>query len=297
MMKMPRMRVHIRACFALVVMVVVCAACGTSERRYALRGRVMAKSAAQITVSHEEIPDFMAAMTMPYSVKDADAFKVVQPGDAITADLVVTRSNDYWLEHVVVVSPAGSSAYTATETTDIEVENGVTLVGNPVPAVPLVNQDGRTIHLTDFKGQTVLLTFIYTRCPFPTFCPLLTSEFASIHRELAKTPAHVKSTHLVSISMDPAYDTPTQLRKYGLTYLKNNATDFAHWDFVTTTPSDLAALAQAFGLTYYEDKGQITHTMRTVLVAPDGTVARIWDGGQWRKQELLDAMQSVAARR
>ena len=66
---------------------------------------------------------------------------------------------------------------------------------------------------------------------------------------------------------------------------------------MTTTPSDLAALAQAFGLTYYEDKGQITHTMRTVLVAPDGTVARIWDGGQWRKQELLDAMQSVAARR
>jgi protein SCO1/2 len=279
---------------AAVCVLATLAGCGGSQKRYALRGRVVSKSADRLNVNHGEIPGFMGAMTMPYPVKDEEAFRVVRPGDEITADLVVNTTNEFWLEHLVVVGKAGASMYTATETTDIEVEDGTTLVGNPVPDVPLVNQDGRTIHLSDFRGKTVLLTFIYTRCPFPTFCPLLTSEFASIHRELLKMPGLAAKTHLVSISMDPEYDRPPQLRKYGLMYLKNDASGFLHWDFVSTRPADLTTLAAAFGLTYYKDKNLITHTMRTVLVAPGGTVARIWDGGEWRKPELVDAIEQAA---
>ena len=89
-----------------------------------------------------------------------------------------------------------------------------------MPDVPLVNQDGKTLHLADFKGKAVLLTFIYTRCPFPTFCPLISSEFAAIHNDLAQTPPIYGKTHLLSVSLDPNYDTAPVLRKYGLAYLK-----------------------------------------------------------------------------
>jgi protein SCO1 len=275
--------------------------CGSSQKHYAFRGRVLVKNSDQLTVNQQDIPGYMSAMTMPYPVKDAKALEQVQSGDEITADLVV-NGQKYWLENVVVtgsgdgsVSAAadngGAPASTAIDT--IEDENEHSMVGAQLPDIPLTNQAGKTIHFGDFKGKTVLVTFIYTRCPFPTFCPLLSSEFTSIQRELLKDPELYKKTHLVSISLDPAYDTAPVLRKYGLGYLKNNSAGFAHWDFVSTKPKDLQTLAGAFGLTYFKQKNQLTHGMRTVLVKPNGTVASIWDGSEWRQPELLAAMRQA----
>jgi protein SCO1/2 len=267
--------------------------CGLFQKHYALRGRVLAKSSSDVTVNQENIPGFMPPMTMPYAVKDLEALEKVQPGDAITADLVV-RGKTYWLDHVVIIGSAGrGSVSTATDNTDIEDENGTSVIGAMVPDLKLVNQDGKTLHLSNFKGKTVLITFIYTRCPFPTFCPLLSSEFAAIQRELAKTPGLYKQTHLISVSLDPAYDTPPILRKYGLGYLKDDPSGFAHWDFVVTSPEDLKTFAGAFGLTYFEQDNLITHSMRTILVTPDGTVANIWDGSEWRQPELVDAIKQA----
>ena len=98
----------------------------------------------------------------------------------------------------------------------------------------------------------------------------------------------------MSISLEPAYDSPPVLRKYGLSYLHNDSAGFAHWDFVSTKPEDLQTLATAFGLTYYEQKTLITHNMRTVLVTPNGAVANVWDGSEWRQPELVDAISQVA---
>ena len=78
------------------------------------------------------------------------------------------------------------------------------LPGEQVPDVPLIDQDGRTLHLSDFRGKAVLVTFIYTRCPFPTFCPLISSQFARIHEALAQTPSIYQRTQLVSVSLDPS---------------------------------------------------------------------------------------------
>jgi protein SCO1/2 len=256
----------------------------------------MAKSADQLTVKQEDIPGFMSAMVMPYAVRDAEALRALQPGDLITADLVVRVKNDHWLEHVVIIAGARETLSTSTDTTEIEIENGPSLIGTEAPNVPLINQDGRTIHLNDFKGQVVLLTFIYTRCPFPTFCPLLSSEFAAIQRALLKTPDLYGKTHLVSITLDPAYDTAPLLRQYGLTYLKNDPAGFSHWDFVSTSPEDLRTLAAAFGLTYFGQNDLITHSMRTILIAPNGTIVKIWDGSEWRLAELVDAIHTAAVR-
>lgn len=274
--------------------------CKSSQKHYALRGWVLVKSSHQLTVNQENIAG-MPAMSMPYPVKDAKALEQVQAGDQITADLVVSGQK-YWLENVVVTGGGDGSVSTATDnggpppSTAIqptEDENGSSMVGAPLPDIPLTNQAGKIIHFGDFKGKTVLVTFIYTRCPFPTFCPMLSSEFASIQRELVKNPELYEKTHLVSVSLDPAYDTPRVLRKYALGYLKNNAAGFAHWDFVSTKPKDLQTLAGAFGLTYFKQQNLLTHGMRTVLVKPNGTVASIWDGSEWRQPELLAAMQQA----
>jgi protein SCO1/2 len=169
------------------------------------------------------------------------------------------------------------------------------MAGEPVPDIPLVNQDGKSIHLKDFQGKAVLLTFIYTRCPMPTACPLITSHFARVHKNLEKDPKAYAASHLMSITLDPVYDTPSILRQYGLAYLDADASGFSQWDFARSTPEDLKSLAEAFGLQYTEENNQITHTMQTTLIGPDGRVVKTWSGSGWDPDELANAVQ-VAAR-
>lgn len=272
-----------------LVLVLAAWGCGSSAQKYGVRGLVLAKNADQITVSHDEIPGFMPAMTMPYRVRDKAEFDAVQEGDAIAATLVVNKNQTYWLDHVAVVDRSGRDARPSITADELE-------PGTKIPDVPLVNQDAATIHFAGFQGKAVLITFIYTRCPFADFCPLVSNEFASIERDLRTTPGDYSRTHLVSVSLDPAFDRPPILRKYGLSYLREDPAGFRHWDFVATDPHDLKKLADAFGLTYYEEKNLITHSLRTVLLAPDGSVAKVWSGNQWRKQEILEAIRQEAAK-
>jgi protein SCO1 len=262
--------------------------CGGSSRHYLLQGQVLAKSdsAQQLTVTHGAIPGFMAAMTMPYAVKDPQGFQEVQPGDLITADLVVAGANDYWLERLSIKSAAGRGSVSS-------VPAHVLLPGERVPDVRLTNQDGKTIRLSRFRGKAVLITFIYTRCPFPTFCPLVSSKFAAIHKALSKAPAEYQATHLLSISLDPAYDTPPIMRTYGLNYLANDPKGFEHWDFVSTTPDDLNAVATAFGLEYFPQANLVPHSMNTILLATDGTVSRYWPGTDWNTSEVISALRQA----
>ncbi len=260
------------------------------NKRYNLRGQVVAKDGAanEITVNHEDIPGFMAAMTMPYKVKDPSTLQKLEPGDKITAEVVVLNDgSDYWLENVRITESSGRKSESAAPS--VQRLN----VGEHVPDLPLVNQDGRTIHLDDFKGKALLVTFVYTRCPLPNFCPRLSSQFAKIHDDLAKTPDNYRRTHLLTITFDPKYDTAPVLRKYGLAYLDNDPSGFGYWDFTFTTPTDLRKLADAFGLIYIEQDNQISHSMNIVLIAPDGTVAKYWSQ-DWTTSELEDALRRQA---
>ena len=268
------------------------AGCQSSAKHYKLTGQVLAKNevAAQASIDNDNIPGFMPAMTMNYPVKDPQGLQRVQPGDRITADVVVQNgSSNFWLEHVTITDEsARGSVAVATKPHEL-------LSGERVPDVPMINQDGKTLHLADFKGKAVLLTFIYTRCPLPTFCPLISSEFAAIHSDLAQTPAIYQKTHLLSVSLDPNYDTAPVLRKYGLAYLKDDASGFQQWDFVSTNPADLQKLASAFGLEYYEQNNQISHGMSTILLAADGTIRQIWPGNEWKTSEVLAALKGAAS--
>ncbi len=267
----------------------VAVGCRNSTRHYPLQGRLLAKDqeTARVTVAGDDVPGFMPAMTMSYAVQDSRGLQQVQPGDRIAANVVVVN-NRYWLEHLAVTDRSQRGTVGATEAHAL-------VPGEQVPDVPLSNQDGRIVHLSDFRGKAVLLTFIYTRCPFPTFCPLITSQFAQIHRALARDSAIYSKTELVSVSLDPAYDTPPVLRQYGLDYLQGDAAGFAQWDFVSTSPADLQKLAAAFGLVYYKENNQITHSLDTILLSPDGTVKQTWPGNDWKFSEVIAAIKNAAS--
>jgi protein SCO1 len=253
---------------------------------YHLRGKVVSTTPAtgEVTINHEAIPDFMGAMTMPYKLKDPQIIGELHPGDTITADLFVSQNEDanVFLDHIVIIAQ-GKPDYKPA------VNYHVPAPGDQVPDFALRNQDGHPIRLEQFRGKTLLITFIYTRCPLPNFCPLVTRNFATIDRKLQANPALYAKTHLLSISFDPENDTPERLRAYGVQYIGSDSkTAFAHWDFAVPANADLDKIAQYFdvGITRGPDAG-ITHTLSTTLIGPDGKVRQFYPGNEWTPDQVL----------
>jgi len=276
---------------ALTLTLLLAALACRHRKTYPLQGEVRGKDLTtnEVTVNHGDIPGFMPAMTMPYKVKNTAMLQELQPGDKIAAEVVVSKDgNDHWLEDVRITDESRRGKVKPTE-------SHMLMPGEKVPEVPLVDQDGQTIRLKDFAGKAVLVTFIYTRCPVPTFCPRLSRQFARIHNELKTTPDDYSKTQLLTISFDPKYDTPAVLRKYGLAYLEGDASGFSQWDFASTKEADMRRLAQAFGLDYQEQDNQISHTMNIALIAPDGTLVKSWST-EWTSDELLKALRQAAHR-
>jgi len=261
--------------------------CGKSDRHYDFKGRVVSKVSETHTlvVDHENIPGFMAAMTMPYPVAVNVDLSGVEAGDQITARVVLNKDGDYELTKVAVTD----SSHRQKEVK----ETRQLFPGEEIPDVEMVNQDGQKIRLSDFRGKTVLLTFIYTRCPMPTFCPRLSSLFAAVEKELAKDSKEYSRTQLISVSIDPKFDTPSVLRKYGLAYLGEDEKKFEHWSFTVPTPENLKRLAEAFALIYEEEDNQIAHSMSTVLIGPDGKLIKEWNVSDWSAADAVTAMRQV----
>lgn len=260
---------------------------------YKLRGKVISTNAAkgEVTVDHQAIAGFMEAMTMPYKLRDASILSELHPGDVITADVLVPQgaSGDVLLDHIVIVAQAKPDYRPA-------VSYHVPAQGDVVPDFKLRNQDGRAIHTSQFRGKDLLVTFIYTRCPSPNFCPLVTRNFAAIHKRLAVSPALHSKTHLLCISFDPDHDTPDRLRAYGATYIGSDAKDaFDDWDFAVPDKPALLEMAKFFdlGITNETDE-TITHTLSTTLIGVDGKVVRFYPGNEWTPEQIVaDVKQSL----
>jgi protein SCO1/2 len=268
---------------------------GQNFKVYKLRGKVVSTNAAkgEVTLDHEAIPGFMEAMTMPYKLKDPSILGELHPGDTITADVLVSQDPDadVLLDHIVVVAQAKPDYKPG-------VSYHVPAPGDAVPDFKLRNQDGRAIHIGQFHGKALLVTFIYTRCPSPEFCPRVTRNFAQVQKQLAATPAIYARTHLLSISFDPEHDTPQRLRAYGVPYIGSDGLEaFAHWEFAVPDKELLPQMAQFFdlGMTSEADS-TITHTLSTTLIGPDGKVVRFYPGNEWTADQLTsDVRQRLGA--
>jgi len=266
-------------------------------KTFPVRGKIVRVDAAtgMIVLDHEAIPGFMDAMTMPYKLKDPGVASELHPGDRITAKMLVRKVGDDYqdpmLDEIVVTAQARPD-YKPT------VQYHVPTAGDAVPDFKLTNQSGRTIHLAQFKGRVLLLTFVYTRCPLPDYCLRMSHNFAEIDKALAADPALYAKTHLLTISFDPKFDTPAVLKSYGEAYLGADAKRaFTHWDFaVPPSAKELAALIQFFdvGITPGEG-GTLTHSLSTALIGKDGRVRAWYPSNEWTPAEVLVAMKSAAA--
>ena len=255
-------------------------------KSYPLHGRIVSTNPAtgEVTIDHHAIPGFMDAMTMPYKLRDNRIIGELHPGDIVNADVLVSQTADaaVFVDHFVVVGQAKPDYRPA-------VQYHVPETGDQVPDFRLVNEDGKPIHLTQFHGKALLLTFIYTKCPLPDFCPRVTHDFAVIEKSLAASPSLYAKTHLLCASFDPEGDTPARLKSYGETYMGSMAPKaFSHWDFAVSSKKELQPMAEWFdiGLTNEAD-GTITHTLSTTLIGPDGKVVRFYPGNDWTPEQVL----------
>jgi len=292
---------HSGNCVLLAALCLWIAGCSKSQpapaseqatKRYHLVGRVVSIDSQQATlnVDGQEIPGFMAAMTMPYPVRDTKALVALTPGDEITADVVVTSDGAY-LENIVVTKKAQPGAPKPSGASSHHPQPGET-----VPDFALVDQDGKEIHLSAFRGDVLLVTFVYTRCPFPDFCPLVSRNFAQIYARLRYNPSiDFKKIRLLTLSFDSRHDTPTVMRKYAHTFDETTGGDpFDRWDFATVPAKQLPAVADFFGLFYQFSGDQITHSLSTTVINPDGTVYKWYEDSDWKPADLIDdAEQSL----
>jgi protein SCO1/2 len=272
-------------CFLCLFVAIMPSCRRSNERRFELTGKIVAiePDKHQVTVSHEDIKGYMPGMTMPFTVRDQINLKELSPNDKLTATLVVDGTHT-WLEDLIVthVSSDGSAPPAAMLASE----------GDEVPNFKLLNQNNRQIYIRDYRGKTLLLTFIYTRCPVPDYCTLMSNNFAQIDRALGQDPGLYEKTHLLSISIDPGYDTPEVLKSYGAAHTERYEKEtFAHWEFAGGTTEQVKKIAEYFGLTYFPKEDQIIHALRTVIVSPDGKVVKIYSGNDWKPEEVVQEIR------
>ena len=259
-------------------------------KRYELQGRVVAVDSGSrlITVAHQDVAGLMPAMTMPFLVGHSEewVFGKIAPGDSIHATLVMT-------EHAELqdISFSHGSDSAGDGTSQVRIPEA----GDEVPDFRFVNQTGKTISIRQFRGKPLLLTFIYTRCPLPDFCPRMSNNFRGVLQTLQESPAAFAKAQLLTLSIDPKFDTAQVLHAYGLPYAGKIDSRFEHWQFATGAPEEVRKAADFFGLAYNTKDGQIVHSLRTVLIGADGRIVKVYPGNSWTPSDVArDFVQAAS---
>ncbi|MEQ1728139.1 MAG: SCO family protein [Vicinamibacterales bacterium] len=272
-----------------LVLSLLSAACGGGasgdRKEYKLQGQVLSMQAdhKQAVIRHEEIPGFMPAMTMPYSALDPTDYEGVVAGDLINATLVVEPTRAY----LVSVKKVGSAPLAIADGGTPPASSGFELikVGSPVPDAAFIDQDGNHVNLSSFRGEAVVVTFIYTSCPMPEFCPLMDRNFQKMQATL-KENGNILRTRLLSVSFDPAVDTPAVMK----THAASLSADSRIWSFVTGDRDEIDKWASGFGVSISRatnDPRDITHNLRTAIIDRQGNLVQVYNGNEWTPEQVL----------
>ena len=268
-------------------------AASTNRRVFPVKGVIkeLKSDGKTAVIKHEEIPNYMPAMTMPFQVKNTNELANLKAGDEVSFRMVVT-GDDGWIENVLKTASAATNAAPVVESfrrvRNVEPLN----LGDQMPNYRFVNEQGKEVKLSDFKGQAVALTFIFTRCPFPLFCPKMSSNFSEAYKKLQANPNGVTNWHLFSITFDVANDTPAVLK----TYAERYNYDPARWNFLTGDMIDIDALTEQFGLNFSRSKSGIgfDHTLRTIIINSQGRIQDFLIGNEWKSDDLVLLIEQAA---
>ena len=259
---------------------VVCAAAGCRRNVYVGHGTVESvdREQHQAVIAHEAIPGLMDAMTMSFDVPDPAVLERLAPGRRIEFDLEVSERS---FRIVGARAEGASGAVRAPSVSSMVNER------DPAPAFSLVDQAGQPVTLASLRGTTLLLDFVYTHCMGP--CPILTAKHVELQRALPpETRAH---TRFVSITLDPANDTPAALTRYA----QDRGADLSDWSFLTGPEADVADVVRRFGVgTLRTPDGAIDHVVATFVVDRDGRIAKRFLGLEHSVDELRAALVEVA---
>ncbi len=284
-----------RSSTVVLVLLLLVSGCRTQEspaRRFPLTGEIVAIKAdrTEITVKHDDIKDFMPAMTMPFPITDAAQLAGLAVGDTIAATLVLTDEESFLtdIRRTGTVPPEQRGR--------LEEPPAGLAPGQAVPDMTFTADDGRPVALASLRGSFVLLTFIYTRCPLPEYCPRMNASFKGVQDRVLARPDLRGRVQLLSVSFDPDFDTPSRL--------KEQATQAgavpAVWRFVTAPRAEVDAFGARFGLRVTRegaDGSNITHNLRTALLARDGTLVKTYNGSEWSPAEVVRDLDALTARR
>jgi protein SCO1/2 len=263
-------------------------AVSASAARYLIQAviRQINPDKPEMTLEHEEIPGFMAAMTMAFAVKaDPGILRELKVGDRIAATLVVEGENS-WIEGISA-APVATTLPAAVGTPVVTPKpNRSVGVGDPVPDFALTDQTGKTVRLSDMRGETVAVTFVYTRCPIATACPMTAAKFSKLDAMLREKPLG----RLLVVTVEPEHDTPKVLAAYA----RKLGADPRRWKFLTGSPKAVAEVAESFGVLYYPDRGQIVHSQAVAVVDPAGRLSSIYYGERWEPEHLLRDMEKAS---
>ena len=272
---------------------VAACSCGPGTESYELTGQILVvkPETNEVLVKHEDIPGFMPAMTMPYVVSDPALLKDRAAGDLIKATLVVAQERAY----LSTITKIGSAPLPEDARTTIPAAAGVRILqpGDTVPDTPLIDLDGQPVSLKGFAGSALAVSFIYTRCPLPQFCPLIDRRFGEVQKLAEGDPSLRGKIKLVSISFDPKFDRTELL----LAHAKTVGAEPNVWRFATADEAIVDRLAAEFGINVVREKdGTITHNLRTAVIDPSGHVVSIVDNNTWTADELASALRTAGHR-
>lgn len=239
-------------------------------------------AASRVTVSHEEIPGFMDAMVMPFAVRDRGRLSELRPGDRISFRLRVRRSLT-WIDRLRLLSAsAGDAGLMLTPAAP-----ALAKVGEPVPDFTLVDHRGAPLSLSALRGRVVAVTFIYSRCPLPDYCPRMVANLLRVRDRFRERLG--RDLALLTVSFDPRYDTPEVLREYAAHY----GADVPGWHFLTGPPEEVARVCAAFGIEYWPDQGLITHTLQTAVIDREGRLAAAVEGKDFTGRQIADLVGTI----
>jgi protein SCO1/2 len=267
----------------------------TTAKRYQFKGKVISvdRTAKKAKIDHEAVEGYMDAMTMDFPIHADWIWNDLTPGSEIRAELVIdTAAKDpYFLENVGIIAVPNP------DQPPVPINDKFAQVGQEVPDFSLTNQDGKRISLKDFRGKALAITFIYAKCPLPDYCIRMSTNFSDLANQVTANAALKDKIRLLSISFDPANDTPEKLRSYGIGYLGNDPkAKFDVWQLAVGKDAEVRKIAEFFGLRYEVDKNdktQINHSLRTAVIAPDGKVTKIFPGNEWTPPILLKELEAT----
>jgi len=269
------------------------AAKAPESERYALTGEILRVETERkvLIVRHDEIKGYMPAMTMEFLVSDGD-LALARPGQRIRADMIPSKDGDFRLERIwpddrsIEARTIATGAMQLRQDTHTRGKNAYREVGEGAPDFTLYDQEGRIVQGSRFRGRHIMLNFIFSRCPVPTMCPAATAKMITVQR-LARE-AGVRDLELVSITLDPANDTPGVLREYASV----RGIDTSNFSFLTGPEGAIRDLLTQFGVITQLQGDILQHTLATLLIDPQGRIAHRTDGSQWEPQDFVRRMKS-----